>query len=142
VVARRRGGERPDHTLRPTELVSKHSCAWRHRARRHRGPRPLPSAGGTHDAAHPRQAQDRAAGGSLEAVTLSDDAQAIPAYDIIDLDRALEKLARLSERRRTSSVRFIAGLTVEEVAAELGVSPRTIKGDTRVALAWLRREME
>lgn len=83
-------------------------------------------------------------GGDWIRVTLSDSAGVVfSRFDMIDFDRALEKLAKLHERQATVvDLRFFLGFSVEEVAAELGVSPRTVKGDTRVALAWLRRELE
>jgi RNA polymerase sigma-70 factor (ECF subfamily) len=83
-------------------------------------------------------------GGNWIRVSLSDGAGVIfPRIDMIDFDRALDKLARLHERQATViELRIFLCFSVEEVAAELGVSPRTVKGDTRVALAWLRRELE
>ena len=39
-------------------------------------------------------------------------------------------------------LRFFGGLSVEEAGEVLGVSPRTVKGDWRVARAWLRRELQ
>jgi RNA polymerase sigma factor (TIGR02999 family) len=63
-------------------------------------------------------------------------------FDTLDLDEALSKLAALSERQaRVIELRYFGGLLVEEAARTLGVSERTIKNDTRVALAWLRREL-
>lgn len=83
-------------------------------------------------------------GGNWIRVSLSDSAGVIfPRIDMLDFDRALDKLAKLHERQATTiELRIFLCFSVEEVAAELGVSPRTVKGDTRVALAWLRRELE
>ena len=65
-----------------------------------------------------------------------------PELDLLAIDDALHKLADLSERQcRIVELRFFSGLTVEEVAEILDVSPRTVKGDWRVARAWLKREL-
>ena len=62
--------------------------------------------------------------------------------DLLAIDDALTKLADLSDRQcRIVELRFFSGLTVEEVAEILDVSPRTVKGDWRVARAWLKREL-
>jgi RNA polymerase sigma factor (TIGR02999 family) len=84
-----------------------------------------------------------AGGGEYTHITLHDDAGFVfPKVDMIDLDRALDKLEQLDERQAlVFELRFFIGLTVEEVAAELRVSARTIKTDTQVASAWLRREL-
>jgi len=59
--------------------------------------------------------------------------------DLLALDEALTELARLDERQaRVAELRFLAGLTVQEAAAVLGVSPRTVELDWRQARAWLR----
>lgn len=61
------------------------------------------------------------------------------------LDCALERLAERANGRDKSRVvelRFFAGLTNEQVAEVLGVSPATVKRDWEFARAWLRREME
>lgn len=58
------------------------------------------------------------------------------------LHDALEALARGDPRRaRIIDLRFFAGLSVEETAAVLGVSPETVMRDARVARAWLKREL-
>jgi RNA polymerase sigma factor (TIGR02999 family) len=63
--------------------------------------------------------------------------------DLLDLDAALEELATIDERQaRVVELRFFAGASVEETALVLDVSPRTVKGDWRVARAWLRRRLE
>jgi RNA polymerase sigma factor (TIGR02999 family) len=60
-----------------------------------------------------------------------------------DLDRALNRLATLDPRQaRVVELRYFGGMTVDEAAAVLGVSPKTVKRDWSVARAWLRREME
>lgn len=63
--------------------------------------------------------------------------------DLLDLDRALEALDELDERQaRIVELRFFAGLTVDEGAEALGLSPATVKREWRTAKAWLRRELE
>jgi RNA polymerase sigma factor (TIGR02999 family) len=62
--------------------------------------------------------------------------------DIVALHEALERLATLSDRQaRVVEVRFFAGLSVEQTAEVLGVSPRTVESDWRIARAWLAREL-
>jgi RNA polymerase sigma factor (TIGR02999 family) len=149
-VARRyMGTERPNHTLQPTALVNEafirlakanpavikdrvHFLRLAARTMR----RVLVD--------YARAAETARRGGFMTRVTLSDDASAVsPRYDIIDVDRALEELATLHPRQADIlELRYIVGLTVEEAAIELRVSPKTVKNDTRVAMAWLRRELE
>lgn len=58
--------------------------------------------------------------------------------DLLDLDEALSELTGLDERQgRVIELRFFGGMTVEETARVLGVAPRTVKRDWRVARAWL-----
>ena len=62
--------------------------------------------------------------------------------DVIALDRALQALARVDERKsRTIELRFFGGLSVEETAEVLHVSSDTIKRDWRLAKLWLLREL-
>ena len=62
--------------------------------------------------------------------------------DLVALDDALQTLARLDERRsRVVELRFFGGLSVEETAAVLSVSPDTVMRDWKLARAWLRREL-
>jgi RNA polymerase sigma factor (TIGR02999 family) len=59
-----------------------------------------------------------------------------------DLDAALEDLAKLDARQaRVVELRFFGGLSIEETAEVLGVSPATVKRDWLVARAWLHREL-
>ncbi|MFK7960248.1 MAG: ECF-type sigma factor [Phycisphaerales bacterium] len=65
------------------------------------------------------------------------------AGTILDLDHALGQLAEDAPRQaRTVELRFFAGLTVEQTATVLGVSPRTVELDWRAARARLRLEFE
>lgn len=62
--------------------------------------------------------------------------------DFVALDDALEALAKFDERKsRVIELRFFGGLSVEETASVLNVSPSTVMGDWRLAKAWLKREM-
>jgi RNA polymerase sigma-70 factor, ECF subfamily len=73
----------------------------------------------------------------------SDVAAAGPApLDLIALDQALESLAALDARKvRVIELKFFAGLTVEETAEVLNVSPDTVARDWRMARTWLLREL-
>jgi RNA polymerase sigma factor (sigma-70 family) len=65
-----------------------------------------------------------------------------PAASLCAIDDALESLARLDSRRaQVIELRFFGGLTVEETAEALGVSPQTVMRDWRLARAWLAREL-
>ncbi len=62
--------------------------------------------------------------------------------DVLALHEALERLAALSERQaRVVEARYFAGLSVEQTASALGVSPRTVEVDWSIARAWLAREL-
>ncbi len=63
--------------------------------------------------------------------------------DLVALDDALEALAKVDERKsRVIELRFFGGLSVEETASVLKVSPDTVMRDWRLAKAWLLREMK
>jgi RNA polymerase sigma-70 factor (ECF subfamily) len=62
--------------------------------------------------------------------------------DIIALEQALESLASLDARKvQVVELKFFAGLTVEETAEVLGVSPDTVARDWRMARTWLRKQL-
>ena len=86
---------------------------------------------------------EKRGGGNL-ALEL-DDSLMLPADragQMVALDDALERLARLNERlSRTVELRFFGGLTIEESAEALGVAPSTVKLDWQKARAWLYREL-
>ena len=94
------------------------------------------------DHARTRRAQKR--GGGAARVTF-DEALAVanePREDFVALDDALEALAAFDMRKsRVIELRFFGGLSVEETATVLKVSPATVMGDWRLAKAWLQREM-
>jgi RNA polymerase sigma factor (TIGR02999 family) len=73
-----------------------------------------------------------------EELVVSDERSA----EVVALDDALQSLARLDERKsRLVELRFFGGLSIEETAEVLGVSPGTVMRDWTLAKAWLRREM-
>jgi RNA polymerase sigma factor (TIGR02999 family) len=79
-------------------------------------------------------------GGDFLQVTLGEDVAAVNAYasELLDLDRALTALEGENPRlARTVECRFFGGLTVDETAEALEVSPRTVKSDWALARAWL-----
>jgi RNA polymerase sigma factor (TIGR02999 family) len=83
-------------------------------------------------------------GGGAQAVTL-DEALVVaePGRDLVAIDEALDALAKMDERKaKVVEMRFFGGLTVEETAVALGVSPDTVMRDWRLAKAWLMRELK
>jgi len=94
------------------------------------------------DSARAKRYQKRGGGGVR--VTLDDavfPADELPA-DVVALDDALEALAAIDERRsRVIELRYFGGLTVEETALVMKVSPDTVVRDARLAKAWLAREL-
>ncbi|TWT46304.1 RNA polymerase sigma factor [Phycisphaerae bacterium RAS1] len=98
------------------------------------------------DAARARRRRKRGGGPpvSLEAAGAEEAAWVDPADDdqLIGIDEALPKLAELYPRQaEVVKYRFYSGLSVDETAAVLDVSPRTVDADWRLARAWLHREL-
>ena len=94
------------------------------------------------DQARARQSHKRGAGArpvSLDVVPLvAPEASA----DLVAVDDALNRLAKVDERKSwVVEMRFFGGLSVEETAEVLKVSPETVMRDWRLAKAWLLREM-
>jgi RNA polymerase sigma factor (TIGR02999 family) len=86
-------------------------------------------------------------GGGLHRITLDDALMPAPgddsAVDIDALDQALTRLAAMdAEQARLVELRYFGGLTIEETAEVLGVSPATVKRSWVVAKAWLRKELD
>jgi RNA polymerase sigma factor (TIGR02999 family) len=86
-------------------------------------------------------------GGDPQRITLDDQLFASATaggreLDLVALDAALQKLATLSERQaRVVELRYFGGLSVEEAAEVLDVSPATVKREWTLARAWLHREL-
>lgn len=81
-------------------------------------------------------------GGDHRRVSLDDPPDAALSVDLIALDEALSRLARKDRRKAlVVSHRYFLGLTVPETAELLGVSPRTVDSEWRLARAWLMREL-
>lgn len=94
------------------------------------------------DAARARLAANRR--GDYRALTLNESIDAAPPCDgeLVALDDALTSLAKVDARKaRVVEMRFFAGLSVEETARLLRVSPQTVMRDWRLARVWLTREM-
>jgi RNA polymerase sigma-70 factor (ECF subfamily) len=63
--------------------------------------------------------------------------------DVVALDDALNQLARLDpQQSRIVEMRFFGGLSIEETASVLGISPATVKRDWATARVWLHRELK
>src|SRR6266545_1993683 len=94
------------------------------------------------DFARARQSAKR--GGELRRVSLAEGAVVSEkeGADFIALDEALESLAAMDPRKsRVVELRFFGGLSVEETAEVLKVSPRTVMREWSFAQAWLHREL-
>jgi RNA polymerase sigma factor (TIGR02999 family) len=95
------------------------------------------------DSARARNYQKR--GGRAEKVSL-DQALLVtnePGQDLVALDDALNALAQVDLRKsQVVEMRFFGGLSVEETAAALHVSPDTVMRDWRLAKVWLLRELK
>jgi RNA polymerase sigma factor (TIGR02999 family) len=69
--------------------------------------------------------------------------QADRAVDLVALDRALTRLAALdAQQARIVELRFFGGLSIDETAEALSISPATVKRHWTLARAWLLRELE
>ena len=141
--------ERADHTLQATglvheaylRLVDQSSMTWENRAHffgvaAHVMRRILVDYARSHRAE--KRGGDRDKLEFDEALAPSGE----KAVDLIALDDALQDLVAFDPRQsRIVELRFFGGLTNEEIGEVLGISPRTIKREWRLAKAWLRREI-
>lgn len=141
---------RSDHTLQPTALVHEAyvklvAASSPHWSNRKHFFDVAAMAMRQLLADHARRRATAKRGGGMGKVTLDDSGAATDRrveVDLIALDEALSKLAALDQRQaRIVELRFLAGLSVEEAADVLEVSPRTVKLDWQMARAWLRREL-
>ena len=91
-----------------------------------------------------RHKQSLKGGGGRERVDLGgiELAAEAPRFDVLALDEALERLARDHPRKaELVKLRFFAGLTNDEAAEALGISPSTADNDWAYARCWLRVEL-
>ena len=141
--------QRPDHTLQPTALVNEaylklidiSSVSWQDRAHFFA----VASQTMRHvlvDHARGRNRDKR--GGGAQKVSL-DEAISFSQgneVDLLSLDEAMRELAAMDEQQsRIVELRFFGGLTVEETAVVLHISPATVKREWRIAKAWLHKRM-
>jgi RNA polymerase sigma factor (TIGR02999 family) len=144
--------EHPGHTLQPTALVHEAYLRLVDQTRTGFKGRTHFLAVGAHvmrrlliDHARRRGAAKRGLGWrrvTLDTGREASRAEALGAEELLSLDAALDRLAELDEREaRIVTLRFFAGLDVEEVAQAIGVSKRTVESDWRHARAWLRVEL-
>lgn len=142
--------ERADHTLQPTELVheaymrliSQREVDWRNRAHFLGVAAQVIRRVLLHHA-ESRSAQKR--DGYANRVSLDTALECIErdvTVDILTLDTAMQRLAALDARQsQVVELRVFGGLTIEEAAEVLELSPATVKRDWSVARLWLRKEL-
>jgi len=140
--------ERPGHTLQTSalvneafvKLVDQRDVHWQNRAHFF-GIAAQLMRRILVDHARSRQSAKRGGGRPVpldEALTVSNER----STQVLALDEALNGLAVVDERKtRIVELRFFAGLSIEETAGVLAVSPGTVMRDWTLAKAWLRREM-
>jgi RNA polymerase sigma factor (TIGR02999 family) len=87
-------------------------------------------------------------GGGAEKIELDENVvgERVPAgtggVDVLALDTALDKLSKLDpQQAKIVELRYFGGMTVEEVADALDISPATVKRHWTVARAWLKKEL-
>ncbi len=141
--------ERSGHTLQPTalvhevylRLVDQSQVKWQNRAHffgvAARAMREI-----LVDHARKRQARKRGGPDSLISIDDVNPAAAPRNIDLLDLDRTLKRLATLDERQaRLVELRVFGGLTIDEAAEVLEISPATVSREWRHAETWLHKEM-
>lgn len=150
IAGRHLNREREGHTLQPTalvhelylKLVDQRRVAWNDRA---------------HFFAvaaqvmrrilvdHARRRKSDKRGGDAIPVTIGaalDLAAAAENFDVVALDEALVQLEKIfPQQARIVELRFYAGLTIDETATVLGISPATISREWTMARAWLKRAL-
>ena len=141
--------ERSDHTLQPTalvheaylRLVDQRSVDWHDRAQFFGLAAEMMRRILVNHALARRAAKR---GGGVTRLSLDEAVDFFDQRDVdlVALDEALKDLSALdAEQGKIVELRFFGGLTIEETAEVLGVSPATVKREWSMARAWLRREM-
>jgi RNA polymerase sigma factor (TIGR02999 family) len=142
--------ERGDHTLQPTALVheaflrlaNENQPEWQDRAHffgiAARLMRQILVD-------HARRQHSLKRGGDCQQSTMTEELVVYSpqkSAELLALDEALQRLASQDERQcRVVEMKFFAGLNIEQIAAVLDVSTRTVKRDWTMARAWLHQEM-
>lgn len=147
LAVRQMGRNRRDHTLQPTALVHELYLRLAHNDGGFDDSKRFMAVAATAmrqilvDHARKRSAAKR--GGAHDSVTIDDVAAIAPAgVDVLDLEAALTALEAEHPRpAKVAELRFYAGLSVDDVAAALEVSARTVDYDWRFARAWLQRAL-
>ncbi len=94
------------------------------------------------DHARGRDCAKRGGGWLRITLTHGDPGQPDHAADVLDLNEALERFADLDPRAALIvEWRIFGGLTMDEIAGQLGITRRTAQKDWRIAILWLRREL-
>jgi RNA polymerase sigma factor (TIGR02999 family) len=144
--------ERPDHTLQPSDLVheaylrliDEKEIDWQNRAHFF-GIAAVRMRHILVEHARSRQAAKRGGrGGGEYRISLSEADRLGENRDVklLALDEALQRLEALDpQKSRIVELRYFGGLTIEETAEALKISPATVKRDWRMARAWLRSEI-
>jgi RNA polymerase sigma factor (TIGR02999 family) len=141
-------GERPGHTLQTTALVNEvylrltgiKGLAWRDRAHFFAmAGRLMRRVLVDHARHHGRQKR----GGGVSVTSIDEHALTPqPGVDIVALDEALAQLEAVDpQQSQVVELRFFAGLSIEETAEALGISPATVKRDWTTAKTWLYHEL-
>jgi RNA polymerase sigma factor (TIGR02999 family) len=149
IAARRLSLERANHTLQPTELVNEaylrlvdqHSVDWQNRAHFF-GMASEMMRRILVNYAESRNAKKRNEGKTLISLEEIHNFKADTPVDLILLNKALEELAELDRTQaKVVELKFFGGLTNEEAAEVLGVSPSTVKREWKMAKAWLASQL-
>jgi RNA polymerase sigma factor (TIGR02999 family) len=149
IAARQLGRERVGHTLQPTalvhevylRLVDQRQVDWQNRAHFF-GVAAQIMRRILVDHARRHSAAKRGEGVRCVSVDDAHEVAASNEIPILALDHALDRLEKIdSELAKIVELRAFGGLTIEEAAHVLKVSPSTAKRDWRTATAWLKREL-
>jgi RNA polymerase sigma factor (TIGR02999 family) len=143
------GRERTGHTLQPTALVNEaylrlidiKRIQWQDRqhffAMAARVMRRV-----LVDSARARRFRKRGGGARMASLDEALEVSTEPQRDLVALDDALQALAAVDARKvQVVELRYFGGLSVEETAAALQVSPGTVMRDWKLAKVWLLREL-
>lgn len=141
--------ERPDHTLQPTALVHEayiRLVDWQNTDWENRAHFFAVAAQVMRNILvdHARKKKAEIHGGNLQKLALEEaiSFSHTKEVDLVDLDDALQDLAKLDERQsKIVELRFFAGLTIEETAHALGISTMTVSREWNFAKAWLYRRL-